>query len=449
MFSSDDTIVAIATPAGRGGLGVIRISGTDAREVATRVLTRSEKLEPRHATLTKVRTDRASPTPVSDEVIATWFPSPHSYTGEDVVEISAHGSPVVLRSILQSLVAAGGRLAQPGEFTFRAFLNGRMDLVQAEAVADLIDAVTPLQARVAFDQLEGTLSEQIRVLDGELLDVITRLEASLDFPDEGFHFIEPQEIGDSVGAVLAHLEGVLSQAGRGRIIREGATVVIAGRANVGKSSLFNALIGQQRAIVTDVPGTTRDLLTERIELDGLAITLIDTAGLRATSDVVEQEGVDRAVRALEVADLVLVVIDCGEGLSREEEGWLRSPSPKRMVVASKCDRERRWDVDGVVSVSTLTDTGIGELRQAIARALTDEESLRDSAAISNFRHISLLREAYTTLVRARASVVEERVPEEFLLVELHQARTIFGEVVGASASGDVLGQIFKRFCIGK
>ena len=429
---------------------MVRISGPEAREVAARILTRPGRLEPRHATLTKVRPDRAAPTGVGDEVIATWFPSPHSYTGEHVVEISAHGSPVVLGSIVNRLIASGARLAQPGEFTFRAFLNGRMDLVQAEAVADLIDAATPLQARVAFDQLEGTLSGQIRLLDEKLVDVIARLEASLDFPDEGFHFIEPHEIGESVDAVLTRLEGVLSQARRGRLIREGATVVIAGRANVGKSSLFNALIGQERAIVTDVPGTTRDLLTERVDLDGLAITLVDTAGLRTTSDAVEREGVDRAVRARDAAHLVLAVIDCGEELSPEEQGWLAQPtSSKRLLVACKSDRERKWDVSNAVCVSALTDCGLGELREAMVRALTDEDCLRDSAAVSNLRHIALLSEARTTLARARTAVVEERVPEEFVLVHLHQVRAILGEVVGATASDAVLEHIFQRFCIGK
>jgi len=450
MFSSDDTIVAIATPPGRGGIGVVRISGPEAQEIAARVLTRRRRLEPRRATLVKMRPDRSTPNTVGDEVVATWFPAPHSYTGEHIIEISAHGSPVILRSMLSRLIAAGARLARPGEFTLRAFLNARLDLVQAEAVADLIEAATPLQARVAFDQLEGTLSSRIGALDGELLDLIARLEASLDFPDEGFHFIEPHAIASRIGDVLEQLEALLSQASHGRMIREGATVVIVGRANAGKSSLFNALIGQDRAIVTEVPGTTRDLLTESVELDGLAITLVDTAGLRETHDVVEREGVDRARRARDSADLVIVVLDSGNELIDEDERLLeQSSSTRRLVVASKSDREAKWEVAKSIRVSALMNTGIGDLRQAIVRALTGEESLRDTASISNLRHVTLMEEARAALRRARAAASEDGAPEEFVLVDLHQARTSLGEIVGSNASDDVLEHIFKRFCIGK
>jgi len=246
MFSSDDTIVAIATPPGRGGIGVVRVSGSCARAVATQVVTRRAPLSPREATLTKVRSSHGGAPRSSDHAIVTWFPAPHSYTGEHVVEISTHGSPVVLRGIVSGLVAAGARLARPGEFTFRAFLNARLDLAQAEAVADLIDAATPLQAQVAFEQLDGGLSGRINALDRQLLDVVARLEASLDFPDEGFHFVEPDQVAARIDEVLDALDAVLSDEARGRLIREGARVVIAGRVNAGKSSLFNALIGQER-----------------------------------------------------------------------------------------------------------------------------------------------------------------------------------------------------------
>lgn len=449
MFSSDDTIAAIATPEGRGGIGIVRLSGPDALPIATRILARREKLEPRHATLTKVRLDRSA-SGVGDQVIATWFPAPQSYTGEHVVEISAHGSPVVLRAILESLVGEGARLARPGEFTFRAYLNSRLDLIQAEAVADLVDAVTPLQARVAFAQLEGTLSDQVRRLDAELLDLIARLEASLDFPDEGFHFIEPHEVGGRIGAVLACLDVVLQHSEHGRVVREGAKVAIVGRANVGKSSLFNALLGEPRAIVTGVPGTTRDLVTEQVEIDGLAVTLIDTAGLRSTGDVVEQEGVNRAMGAIEAADLLLVVIDSGDDLDDEDRRLLEDvPSARRLVIASKSDRRSRWDLEGAIRVSTLTNSGIGTLKQSIVRALSGGDAWRDTPAISNLRHASLLRRAQHSLRRAQAAAGEHGAPEEFVLVDLHQARDHFEEVVGARTNEDVLRHIFDRFCVGK
>ena len=450
MFSSDDTIVAIATPAGRGGIGVVRLSGPRATEIVATAITRREALSPRHATLTRMRLNHTRSTRAGDQAIVTWFPAPHSYTGEHVVEISAHGSPVVLSGILNSLVAAGARLARPGEFTFRAFLNARIDLAQAEAVADLIDAATPLQAQMAFDQLEGTLSSRIERLDGALLDLIARLEASLDFPDEGFHFIEPVEVIGRIGEVLAELNEVLSHEARGRLIREGAMVVIAGRVNAGKSSLFNALIGQERAIVTEVPGTTRDLLTETIDLDGLAITLVDTAGERETQDAVEREGVSRALRARDAADLMLIVIDSGEELTEEDRRLLdQSLSAARLVVASKSDREPKWEMEGALRLSTVKKAGLDQLRRAMVSSLTGAEGLKDPAAISNLRHVQLLKEARATLTDVCTALREHGAPEEFVLADLHRARASLAEVVGVGSSEETLDYIFNHFCIGK
>jgi tRNA modification GTPase len=450
MFSSDDTIVAIATPSGRGGIGVVRLSGPSATDIAARVVTRREALLPREATLTRVRLDRAGSPCIADQVVATWFPAPRSYTGEDVVEISAHGSPVVLRGILHGLVAAGARLARPGEFTLRAFLNGRIDLTQAEAVADLIVAATPLQAQTAFDQLQGTISTRITQLDRALLDLIARLEASLDFPDEGFHFIERGEVADRIGQLIAELNRMLCDERRGRLVREGATVVIAGRVNAGKSSLFNALIGQDRAIVTDVPGTTRDLLTETIDLDGLAVTLVDTAGEREATDAVEREGVSRAVHARDVADVVLIVIDSGEELTEADRRLLESSSSApRLVVASKSDREPKWKMEGALRVSTARNEGLGELRRAMWSSLTGDEGLQDPPALSNLRHMGLLKEVRSTLTRVIDAVSEELTPEEFVLADLQRARASLAEVVGAGSGDETLDYIFEHFCIGK
>jgi tRNA modification GTPase len=276
MFSTDDTIVAIATPPGRGGLGVVRLSGSEASPIAQQLLARKTPLEPRLATVTRVvekttsgvvflKTRQTTPdvvfleTPV-DEVVATLFVSPQSYTGEDVVEISGHGSPVLLERIVTLAIGAGARMAEPGEFTLRAYLNGRIDLVQAEAVADLIDAVTPQQARLAMDQLDGTVTGAIKKIDAALFSLIARCEASLDFPEEGFHFVQQDEVRSTLEKIVADLAALISTASRGRLLREGRTVVIAGRPNTGKSSLFNALLGRNRAIVTSIPGTTRDVL---------------------------------------------------------------------------------------------------------------------------------------------------------------------------------------------
>jgi tRNA modification GTPase len=447
MFFTDDTIVAIATPPGRGGIGVVRVSGPHAAAIAQR-LTRREGFEPRHATLTSVL---AADDATIDKAVVTHFPAPHSYTGEDIVEISAHGSPVILEAVVAATVAAGARLANPGEFTFRAYLNGRIDLVQAEAVRDLIESVTPLQARVAFDQLEGTLTGRLRELDAALLEIIAPLEASLDFPEEGYHFVSPEDTVRSLDAVVASLEALLADARRGRVIREGLTVAIVGRPNAGKSSLFNRLAGASRAIVTDVPGTTRDLLTERVDVGGVPLTLIDTAGMRDTpGDAIEEEGIARARQARDAADLVIVVLDRSRVLTDEDRALASTASSRpRIVVASKCDLPAVWDDEagGARRVSSLTDEGIAALRDALLDASGVEPS-RDRAPVANLRHAALLEQAREALMRAKIAAADG-VPEEFVLADLYDARAKFDEVTGARPQDEVLRVIFERFCIGK
>jgi len=459
-FSTTDTIVAIATPPGRGGIGVVRLSGPDAHVIARAMVAHDGDLEPRRATFTRVHAaqhavvehardtraarsvfrevDAPRPADALDQAIVTYFPAPRSFTGDDVVELSAHGSPVVLQSIVEAAIDAGARLAEPGEFTLRAFVNGRMDLLQAEAVRDLIDAVTPLQARAAFDQLEGTLTRAIRGIDEALFDLIARLEASVDFPEEGYHFVDPHAVAASVDDVISRTEALLADAARGRLVREGLQVAIVGRPNVGKSSLFNALAGAPRAIVTDVPGTTRDLVTERIDIEGVPVTLIDTAGLRNTDDRVEVEGVRRARQAVDVADLVLVVVD-------EDEP--EAIDAKYFVVQSKSDLGR--PARGIC-VSAKTGAGLDDLRRAIAAGL-DAEPLRDRPAITNIRHIALVRRAHDALLRARAAASSDgaALPEEFVLADLQDARAAFEEMTGRRAPEDLLAEIFSRFCIGK
>jgi tRNA modification GTPase len=450
MFSPSDTIVAIATPAGRGGIGIVRISGSLAREVAAAIVNRREPLEPRHATLTQVRVDDAA----IDRAVVTFFPAPHSYTGEDVVEISAHGSPVVLRGIVESSMGAGARLAEPGEFTFRAYLHGRMDLVQAEAVRDLVDAVTPLQARAAFDQLEGTLTERIREIDTALFELSARLEASLDFPEEGYHFIAPGSAATEILAICRQIELLLADARRGRLVREGAQVAILGRPNAGKSSLFNRLAGSGRAIVTDIPGTTRDLVTEVIDVEGMAITMVDTAGLHgAPLDAVEREGISRARAAEEIADLAVVVLDLSRPLTADDETLLSSTkNRRRLVIANKCDLPPAWRADdpliGARRVSTMSGEGIDDLRRSIATELSASERLHDTPAVTNARHVDLLSKAGAALQRA-AQAALDRTAEEFVAADLAEARTLLEEVTGVRTADDVLQEIFSRFCIGK
>ena len=479
-FSTEDTIVAIATPPGRGGIGVVRVAGPRAVEIARSLIGREEPLCPRHATFARIlgpgsdgngdasashRADRAI-----DQVVVTWYVAPHSYTGDDVVEISGHGSPLLLKQVVELAIAGGARLAEPGEFTLRAYLNGRIDLAQAEAVADLVNAVTPLQARSAMDQLEGTLTGVIRRIDAALFDLAARLEASLDFPDEGFHFITRDETVAGLSAVRADLDRLAEEGRAGRVVREGRMIVIGGPPNAGKSSLFNALLGADRAIVTDVPGTTRDVLSERVDIGGVPVTLVDTAGLREASDAIEAEGVRRARAAHHVAAMTILVLDRSASLPENLNELL---SHAGVIVVNKIDRPAAWDVadlrkgkgqraegkgkgkgereeqsDDVVKVSALTGAGLDDLRHRLANALTDREELRDPPAISNVRHLALVDDARETLKRAGESLAAGAT-EELVLAELAAARRALEEITGRRTADDVLEHIFNSFCVGK
>jgi tRNA modification GTPase len=456
MFSTTDTIAAIATAAGRGGIGVVRISGPDAQGVGGAVLGRSSPLAPRHATFARLRlgVGRAS---VGDHVVATFFPAPHSFTTEDTVEISAHGSPVVLATILDACVRHGARLAAPGEFTFRAYVHGRIELTQAEAVADLVEAVTPLQARTAFDQLEGSLATAICGLSNTLLDVTARLEASLDFPDEGYHFIGPEEIRHAVAHLHGEVRDLLARADEGRVIREGRRVVIAGPVNAGKSSLFNRLAGLDRAIVAPTPGTTRDLLVEAVDIGGVPVTLVDTAGLRDTDVEVEAEGVRRAERAEQGAAVTLLVLDGSQPLLPEHHDLLRrTVRESRLLVANKADLPEAWTagdagVDDVCRTSARTGIGLERLRAAIGEALGRDGAEADLPRVTNVRHAALLAQVDAALDVLLNDLADSSSapPEEVVAQSLTTARVLLEEISGARTPEDVLAHIFARFCIGK
>lgn len=449
-FSTFDTIVAIATPQGRGGIGVVRVAGPDAVPIIL-TATGLDALEPRRATFARL----VSPDDhtVLDHVVITWFQAPHSYTGDDVVEVSGHGSPWVLQRIVALACAQGARLAEPGEFTFRAYLNGRIDLVQAEAVADLIDAVTPLQARVAMDQLEGTLTHRIAEIDASVFDVVAKLEASLDFPDEGFHFISRADAQAGLALACRALEQLTTDGRRGRLVREGRLVVIAGRPNVGKSSLFNALVGTGRAIVTPVAGTTRDVLTEVVDVNGVPITLVDTAGVREALDEIEAEGVRRAHDAVQVAALTLIVLDGSVPLTEDDETLLDAITSPALVIVNKSDQPRVWSgVRGpgsrVLSISAKRGEGLDELRRAIVLALAGTDEWRDTPAMSNQRHLQCAEAAHAAITRAIAAA-EAGATEEIVLAELTDARAALETLTGRRTPDDVLAHIFSHFCIGK
>lgn len=492
MFSVSDTIVAIATPSGRGGIGVVRMSGPAAARVACELIGRADPLVPRHATFATTTAvppgdfrlsdfrgspapqsppprslTHASSVPVRDQVVVTFFPGPHSYTGEDVVEVSAHGSPVILQGIVKSAMAAGARLAEPGEFTLRAFLNGKIDLVQAEAVADLINAVTPLQARAAFDQLEGTLTTRIGEIESTLFDLMARLEASLDFPDEGYHFVQRETAADEIRAIAARIDALLVDAGRGRLIREGAQIAIVGAPNVGKSSLFNALVNANRAIVTPIPGTTRDLLTERADIGGIAVSLVDTAGIRDSQDVVEQEGIARARRVSAVADLTLLVLDQSRALTNDDFPLLAAAAVRpRLVVVNKVDLPARWTTDELAFVqqppgptdlgdplrlSATSGEGLTELVDRMSAALSGTAEDRDQPLVTNVRHAALLDQTRNALTRAidALEASNNTLSEEFVLSDLQDAASHLQEVTGRRTTDDLLAHIFQNFCIGK
>jgi tRNA modification GTPase len=455
VFSTTDTIVAIATPIGRGGIGVVRLSGPRASEIARELTGRTRPFRARHATFAEIaEPGESGEGRVVDQVVVTWFAGPRSYTGDDVVEISGHGSDVLLRRIVTLAIAAGARLAEPGEFTLRAYLNGKIDLVQAEAVADLVDAVTPLQARAAMDQLEGTLTSAISAIDARLFDLAARLEASLDFPDEGFHFITRADAAAELSAVRASLEALIRAGRAGRVVRDGSLVVISGRPNAGKSSLFNALVGASRAIVTEVAGTTRDLLTERVDIGGLPITLVDTAGLREASDVIEVEGVRRAEEARDVASLTIAVIDGADAMT-DADREMAADAGRRVIVISKTDRARAWlrselgeHGTGAVEVSAVTGAGLDELRRRIVSELTEREEWRDPPPVSNLRHLGHLQDALEVSERAEQALAAGAT-EEMLLAELADARRSLEEITGRRTPEDLLRHIFSRFCVGK
>jgi tRNA modification GTPase len=386
-----------------------------------------------------------------DEVVVTYFAKPHSYTTDDIIEISAHGSPVVLRHIVELALARGARLAEPGEFTMRAFLNGRIDLTQAEAVRDLIDSQTLYQAKVAAQQLEGALSRRLQPIKQKLVELIALLEAGIDFAEDDVSVLPGEEILKHMAAMRTPLEELARSFAYGKIVHEGLTLAIVGRPNVGKSSLFNRLVERERAIVTATPGTTRDLVTETVSLGGIPVKLVDTAGIRRALDEAESIGIQKSMEALADADLVLVVLDASQPETAEGEPLLDQIKNRTAIVV-----ENKSDLCGVatpadlrIRTSALTGEGISELRAAILRHVTgDAGSAAESGFLTNARHQSLVRDSLTALEAAQAAV-HNRVPHEMLLIDLYNALRPLDEITGATTNDDILNLIFSRFCIGK
>ena len=489
-MKTDETIVAIATPAGRGGLGVVRLSGPEAVRIAQQVLRRpasSGEPDPRggHAGVPGSQTWGAPLGTLSpwrlhlaelpdeqgriiDRVLVGYFKKPRSYTGEDVVEISCHGSPVVLRFLLDRCLAAGARLAEPGEFTLRAVLNGRMDLTQAEAVRDLIEAQTLYQAKVAAQQMEGAVSHWLAPSKKELVDLIALLEAGIDFAEDDVSVLSQADVRAQLSSVAQQLQRIAESFRTGKIIHQGLTLAIVGRPNVGKSSLFNCLLEQDRAIVTATPGTTRDLVSETVEIEGIPLRFVDTAGIREAFNEAETIGVRKSLEAATESDLALVVLDGSMELGAEDRQLMEKLGAldKLVMVVNKSDLPGRLKLDElqtilpksssvsnqqapIVSVSALRGEGIGELRHAILEAaLPALSGHREAQFLTNLRHEQLVGQAVEAL-QAAQSAVAENLPHEMLLLDLYNALRPLNAITGETTVEDILTQIFSTFCIGK
>jgi tRNA modification GTPase len=456
----DDTVVAIATAPGRGGIGVVRISGPRAREIAYPMLRLKHDLEPGRAVFGELiepvpidantgnrKPEAGSPTRI-DEVVVTYFAGPRSYTTDDIIEIAAHGSPVVLRHIVELCVEAGARLAEPGEFTMRAFLNGRIDLTQAEAVRDLIDSQTLYQAKIAAQQLEGALSRRLQPVKQKLIELIAVLEAGIDFAEDDVSVLPDATILERIAAVLEPLQQLAASFAYGKIVHQGLTLAIVGRPNVGKSSLFNRLVERERAIVTATPGTTRDLVSETVALGGIPIQLVDTAGIRQALDEAESIGIRKSMEALADADLVLVVLDASR--PDEDTELLRHAEGRpAIVVGNKCDLGIAVRYPPLLYASALTGEGITELRAEILRHIGGETGAQaETGFLTNVRHQSLVQESIAAL-NAASIAVDAEVPHEMLLLDLYSALQPLDAITGATTTDDILNLIFSKFCIGK
>ena len=432
-----DTIAAVATPPGRGGIGVVRISGPNVAKIAVRVL--GSLPAPRQARFGRFRDAAGDPI---DEGLALYFAAPHSYTGEAVLELHGHGGPVVLQALLGACLDAGARLAEPGEFTRRAYLEGKLDLAQAEAVADLIDAASREAARAALRSLAGEFSNSIAEISARLVELRALTEAMLDFPEEEIDTVHRSDAAARLGAIRGLLDEVLAKSRQGSLLRNGIHAVLAGAPNVGKSSLLNRLAGEERAIVTPIAGTTRDALREPIQIDGVPLTLVDTAGLREASDIVEELGIERTRHELARADLVLFVQEAGAPAAAPPELTAGVPC---VAVFNKIDLSPGFEPPkGAVAVSAKTGSGLESLRAAILAA-AGWSSAGESVFLARERHLRALETARRHLTSAE----EELARWEVFAEELRLAHRALGEITGQFTPEDLLGEIFSRFCLGK
>lgn len=448
----NETIVAISTPPGRGGIGIVRLSGSHALEIANSLLTLRNPLANAQARFAEIHDPETQAK--LDEAIATYFAGPNSYTGEDLVEIAAHGSPVILELLIRLALRHGARLARPGEFTERAFLSGRIDLTQAEAVRDLIESQTLYQARVAAGQMGGALSRRIQPTKQELVELIAVLEAGIDFAEDDVDVMPDAEIKMRISVIAAALAKLERSFEHGRIVHSGLTLAIVGRPNVGKSSLFNRLIERERAIVTAMPGTTRDLVTETVSLGGIPLQLVDTAGLREAADEAESIGIQKSREALADADVVLVVLEAGVPLRDDEVTLIESLEGRHaLIVRNKSDLELEHAPLPelplrIVTTSAITGQGMTELREGLLDMISNPAGEAESGMLTNLRHHDAVIAALAALDTA-TDAVNQKVPHEMLLLDLYAGLRQLDSLTGETTADDILNRIFSSFCIGK
>ena len=457
-----DTIAAIATPRGEGGIGIVRVSGSLAVPIACKIFRSPRGISPAEFsthTLNYGHVVHPASNAVIDEVMLGVMLAPKSYTAEDVVEFNCHGGVVLLQRVLELTLQAGARLAEPGEFTKRAFLNDRLNLAEAEAVVDLIQSKTELNSRVAMDQLSGRLSQEVNALSDRLANLLAEVEASIDFPDEDLDFIDSTAMRETAEAVLKGLNRLMTTASDGKILREGIRVAILGKPNVGKSSLLNTLLQEERAIVTEIPGTTRDTIEESFNLRGIPLKLIDTAGIHQTKDVVEQQGIARSKSYIDGADLLLVMFDASQPLTESDWRLLNAVNRRKTIsvlnkvdlpqVTTCADLETHAPEKSVVQTSVLHGEGIEGLKTAILREiLTGRETIGEGMIVTNLRHYEALRRAKIALEQARDSL-SQAMPHDLIAVDLRTSLDCLGEIVGKITTEDILDRIFSQFCIGK
>lgn len=458
---AEDTISAVITALGEGAVGIVRISGADALATAEKIFkSRSGKKlsEYQHHTLVYGHVTDADGTMV-DEVLCVYMQAPHSYTAEDVVEIQSHGGIQSLKKILALTYQNGARPAEAGEFTKRAFLNGRIDLTQAEAVMDIIRSRSEASLKLAVRQQNGQLAQELRQLRSKMLDVVINLEAVIDYPEEDIEDVTFDTVAGSIANTAAGIENLLAHAHTGKILREGLRTAIVGRPNVGKSSLLNALLKEERAIVSEYAGTTRDVIEEQLLLDGVPLVLADTAGIRKTEDYVEQIGVEKSRRLLQDAELVICVVDGSEGLTAEDEEILQAASEKPcVIIVNKSDLEidttlqqlqERFGIDKVMPLSARTNEGIDRFAAWLKNYVYGSEgTLSDGVYVQNARHEELLRQALQSLQDAQRAA-QERLPYDCIVIDVRNAIDLLGEITGDTVQDEIINEIFARFCIGK